>query len=103
MAIVALTVVARRSSWRHQSCRRHIADLAQILLATTIFWVYVEFMQFLIIWEEDLKSEIDWYLRRSEWQPSLFVAIALGFFVPFLILLWRPAKRSRAVLAISVC
>ena len=37
-------------------------DLAAILLATTIFWAYVEFMQFLIIWEENLKTEIPWYL-----------------------------------------
>ena len=45
--------------------RDHVADLAAILLATTIFWAYVEFMQFLIIWEENLKSEIPWYLLRN--------------------------------------
>ena len=30
-------------------------------------------MQFLIVWEGDLKSEIDWYLRRydSDWQPAV--------------------------------
>ena len=100
MAIVVLTVVISAPVTPRQ--RSHIADLAQILLATTIFWFYVEFMQFLIIWEGDLKSEIEWYLRRSAWLPSLYIAIALGFFVPFLVLLWHPAKRSRAVLAI-VC
>jgi hypothetical protein len=100
MAIVVLTVVvAAPATGTH---RNHIADLAQILLATTMFWFYTEFMQFLIIWEGDLKSEIEWYLHRSEWLPALYVAIALGFFVPFLVLLWRPARRSRVVLAI-VC
>ena len=64
--------------------RSHIADLAQILLATTIFWSYVEFMQFLIIWEEDLKSEIDWYLRRSsDWLPAFVCRDSAGLFCAF--------------------
>ena len=73
------------------------------MLAAVIFWAYVEFMQFLIIWEEDLTSEIDWYLRRyaGDWEPALFIAIALGFFAPFLILLSGPGKRSRAAVALA--
>ena len=43
-----------------------MADLAAILLATTIFWAYVEFCQFLIIWEANLKAEIPWYLIRMD-------------------------------------
>jgi hypothetical protein len=84
--------------------RDHMADLAAILLATAIFWAYVEFVQFLIIWEEDLKSEIAWYLPRlhSLWRAALFVAVGLGFFIPFFTLLWRPAKRNRSVVA-AVC
>jgi hypothetical protein len=86
------------------SRRSHMADLAAILLATTIFWAYVEFIQFLVIWEENLKDEIPWYLTRidSVWQPAIFVSVALGFFVPFFALLTQPCKRSRGVVA-TVC
>jgi hypothetical protein len=79
--------------------REHMADLAAILLATTIFWAYVEFMQFLIIWEENLKSEILWYLLRIAgiWKAALYVSIGFGFVAPFFVLMWRPSKRSRAV------
>jgi hypothetical protein len=98
LAIVVLAVVFASPAAGKR--RDHIADLAQILLATTILWFYTEFMQFLIVWEADLKNEIEWYLHRSEWRPALFVAIALGFIIPFLVLLWRPTKRSRVVLAI---
>ena len=67
-----------------------MADLAAILLATTIFWAYVEFMQFLIIWEENLKTEIPWYLSRigTAWARALFVSVAFGFFLPFFALLY---------------
>ena len=83
--------------------RDHMADLASILLATTIFWAYVEFVQFLIIWEENLKDEIPWYLTRinSVWAPAIFVSVGLGFVVPFFALLTQPGKRSRGVVAVA--
>jgi hypothetical protein len=77
--------------------RRHVHDLASILLATVIFWAYVEFCQFLIVWEENLSHEIPWYLRRiaEGWRSvTWFIAIA-GFFLPFALLL--SDKRRRAV------
>jgi hypothetical protein len=84
--------------------RDHMVDLAAILFATTIFWAYVEFVQFLIIWEENLKAEIPWYLIRinSVWAPAIFVSVVLGFFVPFFALISGPGKRSRVVVA-GVC
>ena len=83
----------------------HMADLAAILLATTIFWAYAEFMQFLIIWEENLRSEIPWYLLRIArvWKAALCVSIGFGFIAPFFVLMWRPAKRSRSVVAAICC
>jgi hypothetical protein len=102
MATVLLTVAL--SGWPAEQRREHMSDLARILLATTIFWAYVEFMQFLIIWEENLKTEIPWYLKRvhSVWHPAINVSVALGFVVPFLVLLWTPSKCNRAVVA-TVC
>ena len=86
------------------SGRGHMADLAAILLATTIFWAYVEFIQFLVIWEENLKGEIPWYVIRitSAWAPAVYVSAAFGFFVPFFALLTLPGKRNRGVVA-TVC
>ena len=84
--------------------RDHMADLAAILLATTIFWAYVEFMQFLIVWEENLRSEIPWYLLRIAgiWKAALFVSVGFGFVIPFFVLIWRPSKRSRGIVA-TIC
>jgi len=102
LALVLLVVAV--SPWRDDQRRDHMADLAAILLATTIFWAYLDFCQFLIIWEENLRSEVPWYLSRiaGAWTPALFVSTACGFFVPFFALLTRPGKRSRSLVAI-VC
>jgi hypothetical protein len=102
MATVLLTVAV--FGWPADARRAHMSDLARILLATTIFWAYVEFMQFLIIWEENLKAEIPWYLKRlgSVWHPAIYVSSGLGFVVPFFTLLWTPSKYNRAVVA-TVC
>ena len=102
MATVVLAVAVL--DWRGGERRDHMADLSQILLATTIFWAYVEFMQFLIIWEENLKTEIPWYLKRldSPWHPAIYVSAGLGFVAPFFVLLWAPSKRNRFIVA-TIC
>ncbi len=101
MALVLL-IVAVLDGPAASETRKHMVDLAKIMFATTIFWAYVEFMQFLIIWEENLRTEIPWYLKRldSAWQPAIYVSAILGFVVPFFVLLWAPTKRHRGVVAV---
>jgi hypothetical protein len=102
LALVLLAVaVGPRLGGRR---RDHMADLAAILLATTVLWAYVDFMQFLIIWEENLKSEIPWYLIRiaSPWAGALFASVGFGFVLPFFALLTHPGKRSRGAVA-TIC
>jgi hypothetical protein len=79
--------------------RGRLRDLAAILFATVIFWAYVEFCQFLIVWEANLSREIPWYLRRivDGWRGVTWLIALSGFFVPFALLLWN--KRNPAVVA----
>jgi hypothetical protein len=79
-------------------------DLGSLLIAGILLWAYLSFMQFLIVWEGDIPTEITWYLKRTEggWGWAA-VAIVLGQgLLPFLALLWPPIKRSRWGLA-TVC
>ncbi len=84
--------------------RPHGRSWPRILLATTMFWAYIEFMQFLIIWEENLKSEIPYYLHAlpGSGEAAMYIWIGFGFIIPFFVLLWRPSKRNRAVVA-TIC
>lgn len=79
-------------------------DLGSILLAVILFWAYTEFMQLLIIWEENLREEIGWYLKRmfGAWGDVMLIIALCQFVIPFLALIWSPVKRSRPALA-AIC
>jgi hypothetical protein len=76
-------------------------DLGNLLLMWVLSWAYLAFMQFLVIWSEDLPREIAWYLPRlqSAWW---WVGVALALFalaIPFAALLLRSVKDDPARLA----
>jgi len=78
---------------------RALASLATLLLAVVIFWAYTSFCQWLIIWEENLRREIGWYLERwrGAWASVIYALAGAQFAVPFVALVWTPAKRSPLV------
>ncbi|HZW72984.1 MAG TPA: hypothetical protein VFF43_05525, partial [Caldimonas sp.] len=74
-----------------------------LLLMWVMSWGYLAFMQFLIIWAEDLPREIAWYVPRMQtgWVAIGIVLAAVQLAIPFLALLYRSVKdrphRLRAV------
>lgn len=77
-----------------------LADLGKLLLALVILFIYLDFMQLLIVWQSDLAAEAPWYLVRSRgYWGALRIIIALGHFVlPFALLLSPAMQRSRRVI-----
>jgi hypothetical protein len=75
--------------------------IGNLLFAFTMLWAYLAFGQLLIIWSGNLPAEISWYLHRIaggwRWVAS-FIAL-FQFFVPFFLLLMRPFKKKRNLLA----
>jgi hypothetical protein len=71
-----------------------------MVFASTGFWAYIYFCQFMLIWYANLPEETVYFLRRADngWLPYLLLLPALKFVVPFLILVPRDAKRNPAVL-----
>jgi len=81
-----------------------LASLAAILLAAIIFWMYAEFSQWLIVWEENLHSEIHWYLERwrAPWSYVIYTLVVVHFAAPFTALVWGPTKRNPRIVG-PVC
>jgi len=77
-------------------------DLANLLLTLVMFWAYLGISQFLIIWMENLREEIPWYLHRGAggWQTVALLLILFQFALPFALLLSRSIKRSPAALSV---
>lgn len=75
-------------------------DLGKLMLALTIFWTYLDFMQILIVWNSDLPGEAGWYVRRIQhgWAWIAGLIALLHFFLPFFVLLWPQMQRSRRAL-----
>ena len=100
-ALAAATLTTTALSPAGDNQRR---DLGSLLIAAILLWTYLSFMQFLIVWEGDLPSEITWYLKRLDggWGWAALAVVLVQGFLPFLALLWPRIKRSRRGLA-AVC
>jgi hypothetical protein len=101
-ALSLAIIVGARLALRADPARAgRFHDLGKLMLALVLLWAYLAFMQFLIMWIEDLPSDIGWYLPRTQtsWSAlGLFLA-ATHFVLPFLILLSREVKRRPGLLA----
>lgn len=102
LGALALATLAAVLDGRTDAGQRH--DLGSLLTAAILLWFYLSFMQFLIVWQENLPQEITWYVARLSggwgWVAALGV-LAQGA-LPFAALIWWPVKRSRVGLA-AVC
>jgi hypothetical protein len=83
-----------------EAARKVLPDLGNLLMMYVLAWAYLAYVQFLIIWAEDLPHEIAWYLRRATpfWKAVAWTLFAGHFAAPLLILLSRRAKRAPAML-----
>ena len=104
LALGALTFVALRSVGRlHVAFTdEHLHDLSKLLFAFVVFWAYITFSQYFLIWYANIPEETMFFQIRKE-GPWTWMSWALPighFILPFLILLPRPFRRSRAVIGV---
>jgi hypothetical protein len=88
----AVLLAARRS--RHRAAQPPWRDLGNLLLMWTMSWAYLAFMQFLVIWAENLPREIAWFVPRLQtgWVTVAVLLVVAQFALPFLALLFRAVK-----------
>ncbi|MBC5784053.1 hypothetical protein H8N03_13965 [Ramlibacter sp. USB13] len=91
-AVVAL--LARAPGQRSAGGVPVSRDLGNLLLMWVMSWAYLAFMQFLIIWAENLPAEVTWYVPRLQtgWSAVGVALALLQLAVPFVLLLFRAVK-----------
>jgi hypothetical protein len=102
-AIAAVAILATWLDHVHSGTyltRAQRRDIATLLFGFSSFWMYIWFSQYLLIWYVNNPEEADYYVLRQQypWQPLVLANIALNWGVPFLVLLYRPAKESATAL-----
>ncbi|POF61154.1 hypothetical protein KMAL_32320 [Novacetimonas maltaceti] len=76
-----------------------LRDLARLLLGLTVLWAYLDFMQFLIVWQSNLPAEAAWYgpRLRGGWGMVALCLVGLHFVLPFVLLALPSLQRRRPV------
>jgi hypothetical protein len=104
MAVVTLIALGfRRAGILEKSIREeHYHDLGKWLFAMTCFYTYIAVSQFLLIWYADLPEETIFFRHRAHgaWLGLSLALPFIRFFIPFFILLARPAKRKLTLIGV---
>lgn len=82
----------------------HFHDLGMLLFGFSCFWMYIWFCQYLLIWYANQPEETAYYFLRwqGSWPVWMLLCVVLNWGIPFVILLFRTAKRSPLVLG-AIC
>jgi hypothetical protein len=91
----------KRQGYMEHINENHLHDMGKFMFAFSIFWTYLWFSQFMLIWYANLPEEIAYFIQRFKYYKGLFIAnFLINFFVPFLSLMTRDAKRKTTLLTI---
>jgi hypothetical protein len=79
----------------------HMHSMGKLLFAFLCFWAYTAFAQFLLQWIADIPEETPWFHIRlwSDWIWVGWFLVVFHFALPFVILLSKRLKFSRARLS----
>jgi hypothetical protein len=91
---VSVALLLAGKTWRHGAPEA----AAAFLLLPVAGWIFVQFMQFLVIWSADKPTEVTWFLHRDDpfGKAAAWICFIIGFVVPLLQLL-SPHNRRRSI------
>jgi hypothetical protein len=98
---IAITVMRRHLGLEAFITRNQYHDLGKMVFAFAVFWMYLQWSQYIVIWYGLLPVEQEWVARRFTglFAPLVQATVFLVFVMPFFGLLTRPPKKVPAILA----
>ena len=102
IAMTALLTVVFRKRMRLEEyiTSTSFHDIGKLVFAYAVFWMYVNWSQYVVIWYGLLPHEQEWFVLRFKAPFAGLVQLAVGciFVIPFFFLLTRPPKKVPAFL-----
>lgn len=103
-AITLIVVLLKQNGYLKIVNANHLHDIGKFIFGFSIFWAYIWFSQFLLIYYANMPEETVYFIQRmdSQYRWVFFLNLILNFFLPFLLLMTRDAKRHMSFLKL-VC
>ncbi len=101
MAIQATIAISVALLLAGQPWRLAAPDVAASFLVIAIAaWLFLQFMQFLVIWSADKPADIAWYVHRSNpfSQIVVWLGVLIGAVIPLVTLLMPSGRRHPSML-----
>ena len=107
LAMTIVMVVVHRRSLRLEEyiTRQQFHDIGKLLFAFAVFWMYINWSQYVVIWYGLLPHEQEYFVRKfnDPFGPYVMAAVMLIFVVPFFGLLPKSVKKAWPILAGFAC
>lgn len=100
LLIVIVTYLRGQGYLQDVISDEHYHVMGKLFHAFVIFWAYISFSQYFLIWYANITEETKFFLLRNtgQWNTVSIFLVIFHFFVPFLLLLRRGAKKDARVL-----
>jgi len=102
MALLILVVTSlREKGYLKVVSVEHYHLMGKLFFAFCVFWAYIAYSQYFLIWYANIAEETRFYLLRNTggWNILSVVLVVGHFFIPFVVLLWRPIKKNPRLLS----
>jgi hypothetical protein len=98
---VAVTLLRRPMGLESFITPRQYHDLGKLVFAFSVFWMYLQWSQYIVIWYGLFPWEQEWFVQRFDAPFGLMtnIVLVLVFVLPFFGLLTRPPKKIPVILA----
>jgi hypothetical protein len=101
MTIVMVVIYRRSLRLEEWVTDRQFHDIGKLLFAFAVFWMYINWSQYVVIWYGLLPHEQEYFVRKfnAPFGPVVIAAVMMIFVVPFFGLLPRSIKKMPEILA----
>ncbi len=99
--VIVVTLLRSHLGLQDFITKRQYHDLGKMVFAFSVFWMYLNWSQYIVIWYGLLPHEQEWFVHRFSGYFGFIaqIAVLLIFVLPFFGLLTRPPKMVPGILA----